>query len=84
MEICTLEVCPVCKGKGLVPNGFYTVSEIGYYSTTSTSPETCRSCGGKGFIQLTADDYLTHGSHTHNCKCNSTCCTSRNCECNKD
>ena len=46
------QVCPVCSGKGLVPNGFYDVSSnLGnIYKTTSTTPETCRSCGGKGYI----------------------------------
>ena len=46
------QVCPVCGGKGLVPNGFYDVSSnLGsIYKTTSTTPETCRSCGGKGYI----------------------------------
>ena len=41
--------CPVCGGNGLVPNGFYnTLSGIG--STTSTTPETCRSCNGTGVV----------------------------------
>lgn len=45
------QVCPVCGGKGLVPNGFYiSVGASNYYTTTSTAPETCRSCGGKGYI----------------------------------
>lgn len=47
----SVEICPVCGGKGLVPNGFYTAIGTPYYSTTSTSPETCRSCGGKGYIE---------------------------------
>ena len=46
------QVCPVCGGKGLVPNGFYDVSSnLGnIYKTTSATPETCRSCSGKGYI----------------------------------
>lgn len=47
----SLEICPICGGKGLVPNGFYTAVGALYYGTTSTSPETCRSCGGKGYIE---------------------------------
>lgn len=47
----SVEICPVCGGKGLVPNGFYIAVGTPYYSTTSTSPETCRSCGGKGYIE---------------------------------
>lgn len=46
-----VEICPVCGGKGLVPNGFYMTVGTWHYSTTNTSPETCRSCGGKGFIE---------------------------------
>ena len=42
-------VCPVCGGNGLVPNGFYT-QVTGRWSTTSTSPERCRTCGGTGVI----------------------------------
>lgn len=48
------QVCPVCGGKGLVPNGFYNVglSNSGNYhqKTISATPETCRSCQGKGYI----------------------------------
>lgn len=41
--------CPVCGGSGMVPNGFYnTVSGVG--STSSISPEVCRSCSGSGYI----------------------------------
>lgn len=47
----SVEICPVCGGKGLVPNGFYITVGSSYYSTTSTSPEICRSCGGKGYIE---------------------------------
>ena len=44
--------CPVCMGKGLVPNSFYaTTSGIG--STTQTYlPEKCRTCNGAGVIIL--------------------------------
>ena len=41
--------CPVCGGNGLVPNGFY-MQTGGHWSTTSTIPETCRSCDGTGII----------------------------------
>lgn len=41
--------CPVCNGNGLVPNGFY-LQTSGYWSSTSTIPETCRSCNGTGII----------------------------------
>lgn len=47
----SVEICPVCGGRGLVPVGFYTAIGTPYYITTNTSPETCRSCGGKGYIE---------------------------------
>lgn len=39
--------CPVCQGTGLVPNGFYSHTS-GHWSTTSVSPEKCRTCNGTG------------------------------------
>lgn len=56
----SVEICPVCGGKGLVPVGFYTAIGTPYYSTTSTSPETCRSCGGKGYIETYDGDVVIH------------------------
>jgi len=43
------EVCPVCKGMGTVPQGFYE----GYIpdSSTNTARETCRTCGGRGILE---------------------------------
>lgn len=42
--------CPVCEGKGLVPNGFYLAVGVTEYTTSSMTPETCRSCDGKGIV----------------------------------
>ena len=41
--------CPVCGGNGKVPNGFYNQTG-GEWSTTSTTPEICRSCDGTGIV----------------------------------
>ena len=41
--------CPVCGGSGLVPNGYYNQTS-GVWSTTSTTPETCKSCNGTGIV----------------------------------
>ena len=41
--------CPVCNGNGLVPNGFY-MQTSGHWSTSSITPEMCRSCGGTGIV----------------------------------
>lgn len=51
------QVCPVCGGKGLVPNGFYLSVGTDSYRTNSTAPETCRSCGGKDYIIEFPDSY---------------------------
>ena len=41
--------CPVCGGKGIVPNGFYSIHPE-LYSTTQANGETCRSCNGSGIV----------------------------------
>lgn len=41
--------CPVCNGRGTVPNGFYN-SDGMQYSSAGTWAETCRSCGGTGVV----------------------------------
>ncbi len=43
-------VCPVCNGRGLVPNGFYRAIGGEYWSTSSTIPEKCLSCQGTGIV----------------------------------
>lgn len=44
-------VCPVCYGNGLVANGFY--NQVGgMWASTGTKPETCRSCGGQGWVEV--------------------------------
>jgi len=39
------EKCPICLGKGKVPAGFYE-------PTMGTNSESCKSCGGKGWIEV--------------------------------
>jgi hypothetical protein len=39
--------CPVCEGRGSVPIGFYVSVGV----NTSTMPESCRTCSGKGIVQ---------------------------------
>ena len=41
--------CPVCEGNGLVPNGFYNQTD-GQWSSTSITPEICKSCKGTGVV----------------------------------
>lgn len=68
----SVEICPVCGGRGLVPVGFYTAVGTPYYSTTNTSPETCRSCGGKGYIETFDTSSIgtyetTYPTHMNDC-----------------
>ena len=42
-------ICPVCVGKGIVPNNFY-MGTSKNWSSSSATPETCRSCNGRGII----------------------------------
>jgi len=40
--------CPVCYGKGVVPQGFYSTGQ--YPVSTNAGDLTCRACGGQGVI----------------------------------
>lgn len=40
--------CPVCEGRGLLPHGFYIPNE--QFTSSNTTPEICKTCGGKGII----------------------------------
>ena len=42
--------CPICNGTGKVPNGFYTAIGVNEYSSSSATPEVCRSCNGTGIV----------------------------------
>lgn len=45
--------CPVCFGKGKVPNGFYWAVGTEIVPGTDASPETCKACGGAGTVSGT-------------------------------
>ena len=40
--------CPICYGTGLVPHGFYSYTPNP--TSISTTPKTCRACGGTGIV----------------------------------
>jgi len=44
------QLCPVCRGAGIVPQGFYVTVPGCFHSGTSTAPDTCRRCEGTGTI----------------------------------
>ncbi|MBQ7275894.1 MAG: hypothetical protein IJS58_01465 [Bacilli bacterium] len=43
--------CPVCGGNGIVSNGFYNHTG-NTWVTSTTVPEQCRSCHGKGYVEI--------------------------------
>lgn len=60
------EKCPVCKGSGKVPAGFYEPYDIddwGNHITTVVSAELeiCRSCGGKGWVEVSDEQLQQSG-----------------------
>jgi len=48
--------CPICNGRGIVSNGFYSATEE-CWSTTSADPEKCRSCSGQGVVWDEQDQF---------------------------
>ena len=44
-------MCPVCGGNGIVSNGFYNHTG-NTWVTSTTAPEQCRSCHGKGYVVI--------------------------------
>jgi len=52
--------CPVCLGTGNVPCGFYEQHKIDdngrTWTTSSTTSETCRTCGGTGIVWSQQED----------------------------
>ena len=43
--------CPVCGGNGIVSNGFYNHTG-NTWVTSTTASEQCRSCNGKGYVEI--------------------------------
>lgn len=42
--------CPICEGRGLVPNRFYSAIGVDHYVSTNVNPEKCKSCNGTGIV----------------------------------
>lgn len=42
------EICPVCNGRGWMPEEFYS----GMGNTTTITNVTCKTCGGSGVINV--------------------------------
>ena len=45
------QTCPVCFGKGIVAQGFYSTPGTTTQFSTNTMPDKCRSCGGRGIVR---------------------------------
>lgn len=53
--------CPVCRGRGSVPYGFYSSQTYdGSSVTDSTSTVVCKSCNGRGIV---FDEFETYSKH---------------------
>jgi len=49
------EKCPVCNGVGLVSGGFYSRPGDCEAWVASEMMETCRACGGKGWVEVSEE-----------------------------
>jgi hypothetical protein len=50
MNLSNVQLCPVCKGNGIVDNGFYNQTS-GNWISSGTCTVQCRSCYGKGYVK---------------------------------
>ena len=50
-------LCPVCNGVGKVSGGFYNRGgDCHEWVSTTTNLEVCRSCNGKGWVEVSESD----------------------------
>ena len=51
-------ICPVCNGVGQVSAGFYSRGgDCLHWVSSGLSPELCRSCDGKGWVEVHEEPY---------------------------
>lgn len=55
------QACPVCRGRGIVPHGFFQHPEGQPFSSTATGPDPCSTCKGSGILAA-PDDLLTRAT----------------------
>ena len=49
-------LCPLCEGRGYVPLGFYSSTAGRAWTVSSTIPDRCRSCDGRGYVVVQSSD----------------------------
>lgn len=55
-------LCPVCNGVGKVSAGFYNRGgDCQFWVSGTTYPELCRSCNGRGWVEVNDDPYIGGG-----------------------
>lgn len=57
-----LAICPVCQGRGFVAQGFYQSCQTDTFVGTG-GIETCRSCKGKGYVNIQEHQNLVKVVH---------------------
>jgi len=50
MSLITVQECPVCKGKGIVPEGFYQTLASKIDTPIREDTEVCKTCFGQGIL----------------------------------
>ena len=56
-------LCPVCNGNGQVSQGFYShPGDYPYYASGGVNLELCRSCNGKGWIEVKEDEVVNNNT----------------------
>jgi hypothetical protein len=47
----TIVRCPICEGRGIVPQGFYRHPSGIPFSSSDASHEECKACNGSGILE---------------------------------
>ena len=54
------ERCPICNGKGTIPENYGWIDP----TNTSENEKTCHGCGGKGWIEVSDQQYIPYEMYT--------------------
>lgn len=54
IQMYVIQTCPVCRGAGLVRQGFYTAVGQETFTSDHVGPDQCQTCDGKGILKVGA------------------------------